>query len=56
MKAIVIHNFGPPEALEYEDVPDPVPRLGEIRVRVHDPLNVQAIQFRECFDLLICHG
>jgi NADPH:quinone reductase len=35
MKAIVIHNFGPPEVLEYEDVPDPVPRLGEIRVRIH---------------------
>src|SRR5260370_20762035 len=35
MKAIVIHNFGPPEVLECEDVPDPVPRLGEIRVRIH---------------------
>ena len=35
MKAIVIHNFGPPEVLKYEDVPDPVPRLGEIRVRIH---------------------
>src|SRR5258708_17417860 len=35
MKAIVIHHFGPPEVLRYEDVPDPVPRLGEIRVRIH---------------------
>jgi NADPH:quinone reductase len=35
MKAIVIHNFGPPDVLKYEDVPDPVPRLGEIRVRIH---------------------
>jgi NADPH2:quinone reductase len=35
MKAIVIHEFGPPEVLKYEDVPDPTPRLGEIRVRVH---------------------
>src|SRR5258707_14763476 len=35
MKAIVIHNFGPPEVLKYEDVPDPIPRLGEIRVRIH---------------------
>jgi NADPH2:quinone reductase len=35
MKAIVIHNFGPPELLKYEDVADPAPRLGEIRVRIH---------------------
>src|ERR1700680_515495 len=35
MKAIVIHDFGPPEVLKYEDVPDPIPRLGEIRVRIH---------------------
>src|SRR6266567_229479 len=35
MKAIVIHNFGPPEVLSYEDVPDPVPRLGEIRIKIH---------------------
>ena len=35
MKAIVIHEFGPPDVLKYQDVPDPVPRLGEIRVRIH---------------------
>jgi NADPH:quinone reductase len=35
MKAIVIHQFGPPEVLQYEEVPDPLPRLGEIRIRVH---------------------
>jgi NADPH:quinone reductase-like Zn-dependent oxidoreductase len=35
MKAIVIHEYGPPEVLSYEEVPDPVPRAGEIRVRVH---------------------
>jgi NADPH:quinone reductase-like Zn-dependent oxidoreductase len=35
MKAIVIHKFGPPEVLTYEDVPDPVPRPGEIRVKIH---------------------
>ena len=34
MKAIVIREFGPPEVLRYEDVPDPVPRAGEIRIRV----------------------
>src|SRR6516164_11124335 len=35
MKAIVIHHYGPPEALSYEDVPDPQPRRGEIRIRIH---------------------
>jgi len=35
MKAIVIHEYGPPEVLRYEDVPDPVLREGEIRIRVH---------------------
>jgi NADPH:quinone reductase len=35
MKAIVIHEYGPPEVLRYEDVPDPVPRPGEIRIKVH---------------------
>jgi NADPH:quinone reductase-like Zn-dependent oxidoreductase len=35
MKAIVIHQFGPPEVLTYQDVPDPQPRAGEIRIRIH---------------------
>ena len=35
MKAVVIHRFGPPEVLIYEDVPDPQPGAGEIRIRVH---------------------
>lgn len=35
MKAIVIHRFGPPEVLSYEEVPDPLPRPGEIRIRIH---------------------
>src|SRR5580704_17747602 len=35
MKAIVIHRLGPPEVLTYEDVADPQPRAGEIRIRVH---------------------
>jgi NADPH:quinone reductase-like Zn-dependent oxidoreductase len=35
MKAIVIHQFGPPDVLSYEDVPDPAPREGEIRIRIH---------------------
>lgn len=35
MKAIVIHQYGPPDVLRYEDVPDPVPGPGEIRIAVH---------------------
>ena len=35
MKAIVIHEFGPPDVLKYEDLPDPLPQAGEIRIRIH---------------------
>lgn len=35
MKAIVIHEYGPPDVLRYEEVPAPVPREGEIRIKVH---------------------
>ena len=35
MKAIVIREYGPPEVLRYEDLPDPQPRDGEIRIKVH---------------------
>ena len=35
MKAIVIREYGPPEVLRYEDLPDPEPRDGEIRIKVH---------------------
>lgn len=35
MKAIVARAFGGPEVLRLEDVPDPVPGPGQIRVRVH---------------------
>ena len=35
MRAIVIHEYGPPDVLTYEEVPDPEPRAGEIRIRVH---------------------
>ena len=34
MKAIVIHGYGGPEVLRYEDYPDPVPSAGEVLVRV----------------------
>ena len=35
MKAIVIHRFGAPDVLSYEDVPDPVAGPGEVVVEVH---------------------
>jgi NADPH:quinone reductase-like Zn-dependent oxidoreductase len=34
MKAIVIHTYGGPDVLKYEDYPDPVPGEGEVLVRV----------------------
>jgi NADPH:quinone reductase-like Zn-dependent oxidoreductase len=34
MKAIVLHEYGGPEKLKYEDVPDPVPKEGEVLVRL----------------------
>jgi NADPH:quinone reductase-like Zn-dependent oxidoreductase len=34
MKAIVIHQFGGPEVLQYEDVPRPEPKADEVLVRV----------------------
>jgi NADPH:quinone reductase-like Zn-dependent oxidoreductase len=34
MKAVVLHEYGPPKNLKYEDVPDPVPGEGEVLVRV----------------------
>lgn len=34
MKALVQRVYGPPEALVFEDVPDPVPADGEVLVRV----------------------
>ncbi|PYL35992.1 MAG: NADPH:quinone reductase, partial [Verrucomicrobia bacterium] len=34
MKAIVIHEFGGPEVLKYEDVPRPEPKENEILIRV----------------------
>src|SRR4051794_11030052 len=34
MKAIRFHEFGGPEVLKYEDVPDPQPRKDQLLVRV----------------------
>lgn len=35
MKAAIFREFGPPEVLRYEDVPDPEPGPGELVVKVH---------------------
>ena len=34
MKAVVVHQYGGPEVLQFEDYPDPVPGPGEVLVRV----------------------
>src|SRR5207248_7294027 len=34
MKAVRIHEFGGPEVLRYEDVPDPKPRKDQVLIRV----------------------
>ena len=34
MKAIKIHEFGGPEVLKYEDIPEPQPGPGEIRIKI----------------------
>ncbi|GAB2188093.1 NADP-dependent oxidoreductase [Roseibium sp. LAB1] len=34
MKAVQIHAFGGPDVLQYEDAPKPVPKSGEVLVRV----------------------
>jgi NADPH:quinone reductase-like Zn-dependent oxidoreductase len=34
MKAAVIHEFGGPEVLRYEDVPDPKPRKDQVLIRI----------------------
>jgi len=34
MKAVVLHEYGGPDKLKYEDVPDPVPKAGQVLVRM----------------------
>jgi hypothetical protein len=34
MKAVVMHEYGAPAVLKYEDFPDPVPGAGEVLIRV----------------------
>ena len=49
MKAIVCTHFGPPEELEFVDIPEPQPGPGEVLVRI----KAAALNF---FDLLIIAG
>jgi NADPH:quinone reductase len=35
MKAIVVHEFGGPEVLKFEEIPTPKPAPGQVLVRVH---------------------
>ena len=50
MKAIVLHRFGGPEVLSYEDVPDPQPQPGEVVVEVH------AVSVNRSLDLMVRAG
>ena len=34
MKAMVIHEFGGPEVMQWEDVPTPIPGAGQVLVQV----------------------
>jgi NADPH2:quinone reductase len=35
MKAIVVHEFGGPETLKFEETPTPTPAAGQVLVRIH---------------------
>lgn len=35
MRAMVVRRYGPPENLESREVPDPVPKAGEVLIRIH---------------------
>ena len=50
MKAAIFHEFGPPDVLGYEDVPEPVPGSGEVVVKVH------AVTVNRTLDCLVREG
>jgi NADPH:quinone reductase len=50
MKAMVIHAFGGPEAMKYEDVPTPEPGPGEVLMKVH------AVSVNRTLDLAVRAG
>ena len=50
MKAAIFHQFGPPEVLRYEVVPDPVAGPGEVVVAVH------AVTVNRALDCLVRAG
>lgn len=45
MKAVVLHEYGPPSKLNYEDFPDPKPGPGEVLVAVH-AASINPIDFK----------
>jgi len=50
MKAVVMHSFGGPEVLRYEDFPRPIPGPGEVLVAVH------AVSVNRTLDLVVRAG
>jgi len=50
MKAVVIHEFGEPEVMRYEDFPTPEPGPGEVVVEVH------AVSVNRTLDLTLRAG
>ena len=43
MKAVVIHEYGGPEVLKYEDIPRPQPKDDQLLVRVVAPGSIRSM-------------